>query len=64
MPGAEVVLLLVLGQTVHQVVSGLVGDVRQQPAHYGLVPVQLKLDGVSSEAVRSLSSLLLATYTG
>ena len=44
-----VVLLLVLGQSVHQVVRGLVGDVRQEPADYQLVPVQLELDRVPGE---------------
>ena len=41
-----VVLLLVLGEAVHQVVRGLVGDVREEPVHDVTVPVQLKLDGV------------------
>ena len=43
-----VALLLVLGQAVHQVVSRLVGDIRQEPFHYWHVPLQLKLDSVSA----------------
>ena len=42
-----VVLLLVLRQAIHQVVRGLVGDVRQEPVHYWQVAVKLILDGVS-----------------
>lgn len=60
-----VVLLLVLRQAIHQVVRGLVGDVRQEPVHYWQVAVKLILDGVS-EIWRMLYwfSFLLDTYTG
>ena len=43
-----VALLLVLCEAVHQVVSRLVGDVRQEPVHYWHVPLQLILDSVSA----------------
>ena len=43
-----VALLLVLGQAVHQVVSGLVGDIRQESVHYRHVSLQLILDSVSA----------------
>ena len=46
-----VVLLLVLGQAVHQVVRRLVGDVREEPVHDVNVPVQLELDGVPGGSV-------------
>ena len=46
-----VVLLLILGEAVHQVVRGLVGDVREEPVHDVTVPVQLKLDGVPGLSV-------------
>ena len=39
-------LLLDLGQAVHQVVRRLVGDVREDPVHQRLVPLELVLDGV------------------
>ena len=46
-----IVLLLELGEAVHQVVRGLVGDVREEPVHDVNVPVQLKLDGVPGGSV-------------
>ena len=46
-----VVLLLVLGEAVHQVVRRLVGDVREEPVHDVNVPVQLELDGVPGGSV-------------
>ena len=39
-------LLLDLGQAVHRVVGRLVGDVREDPVHQRLVPLELVLDGV------------------
>ena len=58
-----VVLLLVLGQSVHQVVRGLVGDVRQEPADYQLIPVQLELDRVPGER-GEWCLVRRTTYTG
>ena len=49
--------LLHLGQTVHQVVRGLVGDVTEDPVHQRLVPLQLMFDGVATRGkVSSLKS--------
>ena len=45
-------LLLQLGQTVHQVVRGLVGDVTEDPVHQRFVPFQLMLDGVATGGIR------------
>ena len=43
-----VALLLVLCEAVHQGVSRLVGDVRQESVHYWHVALQLILDSVSA----------------
>ena len=42
----SVSFLVCLGQAVHQVVGGLIGDVGQKPVHQRPVPLQLKLDSL------------------
>ena len=56
--GIVIPLLLQLGQAVHQVIRGLVGDVREDPVHKWLVPLQLMLDGVTDNKFCLLSILL------
>ena len=54
--GVVVALLLQLGQAVHQVIRGLVGDVREDPVHKRLVPLQLMLDGVTDISMSNENS--------